>query len=289
MLAINARSQTPSGFHYQNPQWIYLQEWTDWFQSPPVTSYGFLTCKGYGDTLRNGKYYMKIDLVPSNGPNAFYYYRQSNDSVFNNYFIPNFTHDDLYAYYGATPGGFFDDVHDTVVQVSNTTFLNGDNKRVFDLASYNAAVIDTAIEDAGFLNSPWVPLAYTQINPTWSRLVCFSDGGTLLYYVPVNFTYNSVTYSNPCSNLVTSLDDHNTDMSSEIIVSHDPAQQVIHVSNITSAEVQLDIFDAMGKLVMRRKIAGSSEIISTSMLRGGLYFYSICNREKGTSGKIIIY
>lgn len=275
-----------SDYPYSNPEWTYLEKWVDWFQSPPVTSYSFLTCKSYGDTIRYGKQYMKIGTVPPMGPNAFNYYRKSNDSLFHNIFGMYDSTDYVWADYGSSVGDAFSDNNDTVRNLSTYVLLDGQSKLHFKTESSYGPYFDTIIEDIGSIHIPWFAMAYTMIVPT-QTLICFKNGSDVLYYVPVNFTYNSTTYVNPCSGLISSATDLSGAGGPLVFASFINNQLTIE-NNSTEKNLTVDILDVQGRIIDRRKMNNKIEVFHLEDIVPGIYFYSVYNSHRRENGKFLI-
>lgn len=292
-ITCNGFSQVQtSAYPYQNPEWIYLQKWTDYFQTPPLTFYSFLTCKSYGDTIKYGKQYMKVGSDPLNGSNAYNYYRQSNDSVFENIFAYYDSTDYINADYNAIIGDQFNSVNDTVLQTWNTLLMDGESKRSFQNKMYYGGDIDTVIEDIGSIHTPWYAMGYTTLSPIWTKLVCFKNGNTVLYYKPVNFTFNSINYVNPCSGLVTSAANQiNNNLPEQITIFPSPFsnQATIQTDRIFK-NVTLTLYNSCGQKVKQiKKISGQTITLHRDNLAGGLYFYRLIQDNRIISaGKFVI-
>jgi hypothetical protein len=273
-------------YPYSDPEWTYLEKWVDWFQSPPVTSYSFLTCKKYGDTVRYGKQYMKIGTSPLMGPNAFNYYHKSNDTLFHNIFGMYDSTNYVWADYSSSVGDAFSDNNDTVRALSTYLLLDGQSKLHFKTESPYGPYFDTIIEDIGSLHIPWFAMAYTTIVPT-QTLVCFKNGNDVLYYVPVNFTHNSITYVNPCSGLITSAADMPGAGGPFIFASFNSNELTIE-NNSSEENLMIDIMDIQGRMIERKSMEGKRESIILRDVVPGIYFYSVYNSQRRGNGKFLI-
>jgi hypothetical protein len=283
LLSLIGKAQVqPSNYPYPNAEWTYVQTWVDYFQNPPVTTYSFLTCKVYGDTIKYGKQYMKIGTVPLMGSNSYQYYRKSNDSLFTNLFSLSDSSDYLVGNYNASVGDYFN-TSDTVSQLWSTQLLNAQTKRVFETINFSNSYKDTLIEDIGS-NQPWFAIAYTTIVPI-SKLVCFKEGNLVLYYYPINFTDTNGTHINPCENAISIISGF-VKPETNVIIDYGKNELKVKASNGNSWS--LEIINAQGQIVERKLKMNESESIKLSKYDSGIYFYILSNKEKTERGKFLI-
>lgn len=270
-----------SDYPYSNPEWTYLQKWVDYMFFPPMVSYSFFTCKAYGDSIYDGKQFMRVGSVPVAGPNAYNYYHRNNDSLLYNIFSTSDSTNYVWADYTSAVGADFSDNWDTTKALWNDLLLDGTSKKFFKTRKYGGAY-DTIIEDIGSLHEPWYHLAYTTIIPT-NTLICFKNGTDVLYYKHVNFTHGSVNYVNPCASLMTSF----TKESNENLVSifPNPSQGSFMIyTNVTSGNIQ--ILNTLGAVVYRSKDCRAS--MNLEGLPKGIYFLQLTTKDKNTIIKKII-
>jgi hypothetical protein len=282
-LSLIGKAQVqPSNYPYPNAEWTYLQKWVDYFQNPPVTTYSFLTCKVYGDTIKYGKQYMKIGTVPLMGSNSYQYYRKSNDSLFTNLFSLSDSSDYLVGNYNASVGDYFN-TYDTVSLFWNTQLLNAQTKRVFETTNVSNSYKDTLIEDIGW-NQPWFGIAYTTIVPT-SKLVCFKEGNQVLYYYPINVTDTNGTHINPCENAL-ALSNGFLKLKTILFVDYVKNELKINTSNGDSWSIE--IINSQGQVIEQKQNLNESESLKLFKYSSGIYFYVLSNKEKTERGKFLI-
>lgn len=178
-------------------------------------------------------------------------------------------------------------IKDTLSQwLDITTFQEGNSSHPYELGLtgqgylsftfYNIALPDSAANQAasnGFVDFKITPRAETPIETTiTNQAAIYFD-----YNEPVitNETYHTII-GDYLEVLVTSIS-HPTLSNIEVTVAPNPfhAACIFQIKNHQSAQYQLEVFDATGKLMRTEKFTGNVLALDSRGLSAGLYFYKL--------------
>jgi hypothetical protein len=285
VFSLQNRAQVlPSNYPYPDAEWTYLQRWEDWFApNPPLVYHTFYTVKVAGDSIWNNKQYHKV--CDAANPTDFMYYRKSNDSLYSNIFSQSNPNDLLEYNFAANVGQMVNQFAGPVTQAWSASLLNGQTARYLTYTSFGQT--DTVIENIGEVNTPWYNYAFTTVSPVWTRLVCFKNADTVLYYVPATVTDTFGTHVNPCAALITNAGEQK--ILTDVFVFADASSGLISIRNNSGASfLYFELYDGLGRRVSSRNFSAKNETFSFPGFSPGVYFYTLHDGERKLSGKLFI-